>query len=968
MTSFIKLLYTLLLAHVCGVALGQSFPVFKFTPKEGLSNSIVYRITQDKRGFIWFSTNNGISRYDGSEFKNFGIKEGLTYSAVLSISESENQEKWIANYHGKLCVLKQGKIKPLYGKETFIEPLLFTQFDNNRVWCISQRGILHVITLTKSDTSIENITETKYPEEAFRSFLKKDNHFFIASDHGVYTIREGNIQHYLPNIINEKVFALEYAIKNNTLIVALKDKIIFVKEGKVVKTLTFTLEGGISDILLDKQGRLWLTGLGKIYLYDGRSIKNLSRQFQLNDILINDLFEDKNGNIWLATYGQGAYCISNINLINYTEFNGKPINNINSLVAGEESIFASSIGEVFSINNSIVSEVHFSDLLAQDYTYFIKILNDTLYVGTHKRVLYKSLKNNRDGIYITGEGVSFNNRGNTAFLFGKFRGYREVKRQRDGKFSTNELNLIRNRVNAIEIDSFGWEYFGTDSGLFIKKGNNIKHLQIGSSQLSNNINHILIDNENAIWLATNSGVFKLNKLGSKQENFPLLRNIKCTSLQEDQLGNIWVGTFNGIYKIRNRKVFNYTTSSGLVSNEVLSLAIDKYNRLWIGTVNGISCVNSVEKLGNEPINAIYITQAATSDTVFNYPSSISLSYYNSDINISFIGINFPVANNIEYQYTIENLSKGWRITSLTSIELPSLASGKYTFKVKARKNNGKWSKPVSLTIFVPPPFWQELWFIVFVGLLLLTILLLIIRAYAKSLEKKHIKRTFLDSQMVVLKQKALRAMINPHFIFNCVNNILGHIQKNEREIAKSYLIQFSSFFRMTLEHSKHEYINLSEEIKRLEVYLKMEQLRFGERLKFIISNSVVSDTKILIPNMIIQPFIENAIIHGVMPKESAGIVSVIFEVDKEVLIVTIEDDGKGFDIVPNFNNIKQAHTSTKTSLGIQLSIERLDLLTILTSKNHSIQFGTSINYDGAMVKISIPIISKKAHIFQFANE
>lgn len=914
---------------------------------------------QDDKGFLWFATDNGISCYDGSTFKNYNAKHGLWHNTVISISESETGEKWVTTNGAGLFVLKNGSFQSHFQKELQENHLYFVQFDHQRIWCTDNGGNLYLITPKDKDTTIRKIDSRK----KFISFYKTlTGELFVTGYSGLHIINDTNIQVYLPHLITEKTCGIAYNSADRSLIVALKNEILFIKSDSIVKRISIPNPYEISDIILDNIGRLWVSGPGKVFLFDNNTTIDLTFQLQLEKTLITDLFEDKDGNIWIGTYGRGVLCISTLKILNYKTSQEALTNNVISLVSVGDRIYFGSFGAVACIKNQALQRLPFKHISPTDYLYFIKNIDSSLFIGTPWGLLRKNLKNGEEKRLLDSGVISLCKNIDGSIWIGRYNSCGTLSKRNDYSAKT-VLPLFR--YNAIAHDKSGVLYFGTDSGLVILKDKASFKITVSDTPLANWINYIANDSKDRIWLATNSGVYLLDKARNITIAVfeHILKNIKCTSIQEDCFGNIWVGTFNGIYKITSNRIHSYTTASGLTSNEVLSLTIDSKNQLWVGTVDGISCIAISEAWPNKPISAFYITQVTAGRTkIFHFPKALDLSYDDASIKISFVAIDFPVADKIEYQYIIENLVDDWQQTLSTSLELPSLPAGSYIFKIKARKNNGEWSKVISFPIRIRPPFWQVWWFKLGLGIVIMLILGGFILRYIRYRENKHKEKASVQSQMIILKQQALRAMINPHFVFNCLNNILGYIQKNERDIAKSYLLQFSRFFRMTLEHSKHEHVKLNEELERLELYLRMEQLRFGEKMQFNIINTIDLQKDIWIPNMVIQPFIENAILHGVTHSEITGTINIHFHLKNHKYIsITITDDGPGFG---NQTKIIQ-DKKDRTSLGIALSTERLRLLETLTSLEHCINFSNLADNSGACVEIIIPLLFAKP---QFTKE
>lgn len=201
--------------------------------------------------------------------------------------------------------------------------------------------------------------------------------------------------------------------------------------------------------------------------------------------------------------------------------------------------------------------------------------------------------------------------------------------------------------------------------------------------------------------------------------------------------------------------------------------------------------------------------------------------------------------------------------------MSNLENGKYAFFVKAANNDGVWSKPIVCFFTIHPPFWRTWWFNT---LLIIVLLSILYGFYYYKLQKikleEKLKAQFLKD-LAQIEMKALRAQMNPHFIFNSLNSIQKFILKNDTFAASQYLTKFSKLIRLILDHSNQNYIRLTNEIEQLKLYTEIEALRFDNQFdyEFILDNSIINDHT-YIPSMIIQPYIENAIWHGLLHKET----------------------------------------------------------------------------------------------------
>lgn len=245
-------------------------------------------------------------------------------------------------------------------------------------------------------------------------------------------------------------------------------------------------------------------------------------------------------------------------------------------------------------------------------------------------------------------------------------------------------------------------------------------------------------------------------------------------------------------------------------------------------------------------------------------------------------------------------------------------------------------------------------------LILIVVVILVIVFARRGAIRQELKDTQFQNKLNELSLSSLRAQMNPHFIFNCLNSIKFFTEHNEKEKASEYLSKFSKLIRNILEFSREESTILSSELETLELYLSLESLRFNNKLTYeIIVDKNVDVDFIEIPPLIIQPYVENAIWHGLMHKESGGKIGVNIKQENEqnFLVITIEDDGIGREKSQLIQKEKNAHHK---SFGTKISQERLDLLNINNEKKASITIldlkGDDDTISGTRVLIKIPTL------------
>lgn len=236
-----------------------------------------------------------------------------------------------------------------------------------------------------------------------------------------------------------------------------------------------------------------------------------------------------------------------------------------------------------------------------------------------------------------------------------------------------------------------------------------------------------------------------------------------------------------------------------------------------------------------------------------------------------------------------------------------------------------------------------------IGLLVLGIIFLI---YNRNQLKKTLT---LQKELAEYEQKALHLQMNPHFVFNCLGSISSFIVQNGTDSAIKYLAKFSKLMRLTLEYSKESLIPIDKEIESLQNYLELEQLRFNNNFDFSITKSTEIEDDVALPPLLLQPFVENAIIHGVIPKKTKGKIKVDFQIDKESLVCTIEDDGVGCE---TSKKVKENSVSVHKSMAIDIIKKRLEMIASSTHKNATIsieEINANNNNSGTKVVLKLPI-------------
>jgi hypothetical protein len=297
-----------------------------------------------------------------------------------------------------------------------------------------------------------------------------------------------------------------------------------------------------------------------------------------------------------------------------------------------------------------------------------------------------------------------------------------------------------------------------------------------------------------------------------------------------------------------------------------------------------------------------------------------------NITLNYSAIDFK-NRRITYRYRLKP-DENWSETKNRRLELSSLEPGKYTFEVSAKSQDSQWSEPARINFILEKHFWQTWWFLLLMLAIGAYLLYFIAVRITKRQKNKEQEQLLLKNKILMLEQQALQAMMNPHFVFNVMNSIQHYINTQNTSSANKVLTGFAKLIRKNLEICTKSYINLAEEIDYLNLYLSLEKNRFGEKFIYHISiDDEIDREETLVPSMLLQPYIENAIWHGIMPLEEGGKLDIIIDQkDEEYLWIKIVDNGVGIR-----NSLANKH-SAHVSKGMTLTQERINLLNKIAAK------------------------------------
>ncbi len=969
---FLKFVATLILFFVTKIDYGQTSQFQKFSVEEGLPQSQIYAILSDHNHRLWLGTKGGgVCSFDGENFKVFNQNNGIADDKIFALFQDNKQVIWVGTGRGVFTYdgLQFQKESIIEGRSCVVSA--FVQDNNGRIWVATNIGLFYQNNGSWSSFSEENDI---LHIDVSCLHLDEKGILYAGNDDGLYTIQEdGSFQH------NSK----KQGLTSNKIrsIQSIGAQLFVGTYGgglNVYKNEKWEVVGSkkeiINHVFVDQKKQIWLAthnnGVVRI-----KSDLETYNYFTTNDGLstnhIRVITQDVWGNIWIGTSGGGLNKMFNPIFEHYNKKSGFKGNMFYAIAkAYDSSIWVATSGNGIAKlkNDSITlfnSENGFKDVkskaLYEDY-------NQVLWVGTEGNGMYYYL----DGKFhnITGDQgladnwireITMDKDSNLwiATVSGISKITYQIKNSElfyTIKDFTEYSGLLDERINCIKVDSTNRVWFGSQGGYIgYILDDNVYISENDKKVLKSPVKSIDFDEHYRIWIATEgNGIFyaqlynpfvNFNKIGVGEG----LNNNNVYLVKSDKKGSVWAGAGSGIDEIQlnaqNELTFikHYAKNEGFLGGETCSNAavLDKNGNVWIGTLDGLNCYKSSKSFINtvkpkvffEDISVFYesITETNLNQSVsswFSINESLNLTYEQNHLSFYFNAINLINPNKTRFQYRLVGFEKEWSpLVTRNFATYSNLPPGKYTFEVKAVNEDGVWSDDLKVGIFIETPYWQTFWFFALLigfGVSIVAIVIaLYFRRHKKRLQEERHKLN-LERNMLELEQKTLRLQMNPHFIFNAMNTVQALIAQNDTKEARCYLAKFSKLMRKILENSRHTFIAIQDEIDALDCYLNLEQLsnEASFDFEFIISDNI--NTEVYgIPPLMLQPFVENAIVHGLKEIDYKGKIVVSFQKFDTYIECSVLDNGRGRKAA---GEVRHQKSSYHKSTALILTQERLAML------------------------------------------
>ena len=911
-----------------------SFDGHRFTHyASGVLNTIIFDIKSDPSNTIWIGTrSNGLLKLsnfnsDHETIEQFTNVHGLSqsnFAGDINISPSGNL--WVSTGENDLLHFDHSTFTKLTPVSELINDVILDKI-------IDQTGHLWITTINKNklfkyDTHNNKLFEVNIlPDQPYELLadLKVDSNNRVWGStfyHGPFVIQDSSYYRVFDSK-NQPIYSYAFASSKQGFMWIISDQKISKLNLDSFKYLPYDYNIFQDPIFKNPEVRLqrgtnnhlWMVSGGKLINYDGTTFS----EYRLDpEDVISDLIMDTNNRLWIKG-GNGIYRYDNQSIVKFD------LKDIITLLEGDNgSVIAADSKSLYTFENDIVSQRDF----------FSTVLNYANLSGTVKDLWGRFWLGTEDGLFMMKDGLLY-------------------------KFE----NL--DQVNGIKIINLLVDHNGD----------------------------LLITTANALYkLTLNKNDFEGSQLVSYSES-KILDGAPTSTLTLSPNGTIWLQSTEFIpiegkanyYKVKHLSKQGFT---GGHSIDQEFTAINNKNEVWWSRAQHLMKLdkNDTEKhqdslhiqLKDILINDQYIDFSQIKDSSYtsnlkrhkqlvkmnqtaapfsNYPEQLTLPHTMKHLTFNFSAVDWGDSNTLQYQFKIEGQDDTWSaLTSNTFADYRNISYGDHVFKVRAVNTSGVWSPVFEYPFTVNPPWWLSWWakmiWIALVAVAVIGLAELRIKAIRKKIKKEE---TF-KSKILQLESKALRAQMNPHFIFNALNGIQSHMFLHGELATNKYIGAFAKLLRMTLDMSSSDMISLEDEIHYIEAYLQLESMRIGQTFK---SSVVVEDSidkaHTKIPCMLFQPLIENAILHGLLPIEGEKQLKISMAVEGNHLRGIVEDNGIGRK---EATERKRRKSFNHKSMATRIMKERFDISNSINKFKLSIKTIDLMNDgkpNGTKVILQIPI-------------
>lgn len=893
--------------------LAQDLLTRHFLTDGAFRGTSVYRILPDTNGTAWFGTDNGLVYFNGTTYEAYTFQDSVYNNGVLAICPDSTGSLWLSLYQDGLYRFSDGKLTQFARNSHGSKSLINLKFDGRgELWGISAGSELIQY---HPDTLI-----SYFPEGSteVRQMRYVNDTLWLCTSRGIlFRGPEDTTFHTYP------------ATGNLHVIEAVRDQ----NEGWWILTTSqlFRLSQGqleahplpnpevIPNFLeQDHTGALWLGFYNKgIY----RWFPNEDMWWRIHSVpigsLVNAIQVDELGQVWIAVEGQGAkVCFS---LDGVSVF---PIPDVRSLaVDDQDQVWVGTFGSLFHFRQDQV--------LQRDSLPFMNPDEEIKWMGPGPvgwvvggaRKCWQLRSNNQWQLLTGGGELLALEQDDKTWWAGRYNGLFSFDSILSNTSPYVGERLSKTRINALAHGPEGALWAASVGTLIRMTEQDTTYWDESDGVPNASLTDLLWKND-TLWIASQAGLLAWH-------NNVVYRHTHqaCHQLAEDYHGRLWFTTEYGVYYQQGDRIRPFSWDAHAFTQRPYALVASPDSILWVGYPEALVRIDLPKQdlSGNPPplLFEVYNTCAK-----LNSGDRIDFEDYAYSLYLTARPQGWDHAGIWSTEYRVLPHDTQWHEVQQGWVQLANLRPGSFSIEARLRHvQNGRAypAKPITLTL--TPPFYRAFWFRSLVGLTLLASLLLLYRFWIQRVHRKAVRKLENEREMHRLHHLALTHCLHPHYLTNMLQTLQHVLRKQSTDHGALYVKRLASWIRLNLEDAQQPFISLEKELDRLDLYLQLEQSRLGDRLQYSIQVAPELDvSEHLIPGMLIQPIVENAVVHGILQRSSEGSIAIFVheENDTQVRIV-VEDNGPGWQ--------EQQDRASRTSFGMRLVREKLSW----TGLPHSLQ-------------------------------
>ncbi|MDB5281160.1 MAG: hypothetical protein JWO06_235 [Bacteroidota bacterium] len=894
-----------------------------YSIKEGLPASETYSVCQDKKGYIWIASDMGVSRFDGYNFKIYTSADGLTDNTIFKFHEDTKGRLWFCTYSGKICYYLNDTI---YGRDFAINSQITALLGSavlTSIW-VDPQDTIYLATLKGVFKIIPGLNDGIHNWNKIEVLSTKKS--FLISN-GYISIEELQQDSTLVTRTRFNGSVINVAIPISysgfrTVLQSINGSVFLFYENKsaiIDSSGSVRLIDQIKCVigaLMDNDSCFWVGQIkgGGVQLYALNDFAKPRMNF-LKSLSVTSILKDRENGYWFTTLEEGIFYLSSKNFVYFENIKYPAIYNENSLhVKPPDKVWIIADKKLYEGDaNRNLRETHPEILkrlfdLGYSPVWNVYVHSDgEIWISANRGIVVFDSSGSRMVCCIELSKKATGNSSDSRQLVEDC--WKDIWSRNYGSLVKIDYRtkrvlksfLIPARTETICVGDNNHILIGTVNGVYTLTGDSLRFLGDDNPVFKERCVDIKKWGKNIVCATRGAGLIILchDSVYHVTTANGLTSNM-CRSVFIDT-GCIWISTNRGLNKIKiedypfRAQVATFNSADGLLSDDIEKV-IKSGKWIWLLSKAGITVFNPEESIYNALPPPVYITGLKIDKADYKQRDTNIFSYSTNFIQIDFVGLTYKNAGKQLYSYTLEGYDTSWSFTKSTSVQFTKLPPGSYKFLVRCINNSGIASLVPATFIFqINAPFYKRSWFVFL--LFVASLILILILSVAVILRIKRVERnkTRINRKIADLELQALRAQMNPHFIFNCLSAIRDFIVSNNARDAEYYLSSFAKLVRKVLDNSIRQNVPLSEEIDFLNLYLELEHLRFNGKFTYRISvDSNMNNQDIEFPSMILQPFVENAIKHGKLGGLGRhGELNISFIRKGDDLICCIEDNGIG---------------------------------------------------------------------------